>query len=325
MRVLSLIGICLLVSSCGFEYLTDIRNDDVNAPGAAECGSCHVEQYSEWLQTAHAKAFSNEEFKDQSDNYQDEDCLFCHVPGEVLSPKREARQYNRSEGVTCVACHLHKQAMHGPHPSGALFSPHSIEKNSKVDSQLESSRICGVCHEGTYAQWEQQRKSNTYPTCHGCHGATVQRPHTKGTNFFSKLLVAFEPEHTVRSHYLMIPDQPGSAIGPELSIDKIENDTVYFTLLNGLPHDLPTGDFAEKELFLLANWWLADGVVTEKKKEKIPSILSPGEQTQITVILPDRGKSNELRVDLLRHDNSTEEINRIRSYSFSLPSSYLKN
>ena len=224
MRVLCLISLCFLITSCGFDHLTDISNDDIEVPSAAECGSCHVEQYSEWLKTAHAKAFISEKFKVQSDDYQDEECLFCHIPGEVLSAKREARRYNRNEGVTCVSCHLYKQAMHGPHTSGAPFSPHSIEKNSRVDSQLQSSQICRVCHEDTYEQWQQQRKSKSYPTCHGCHGVSVQRPHTRGTNFFSKLLVFFEPEHTVRSHYLIIPEQSGSAIGPELSIERVEND-----------------------------------------------------------------------------------------------------
>ncbi len=323
MRVLCLIVLSLFTTSCGFDHLTDIRSDDVEAPSAAECGSCHVEQYSEWLQTAHAKAFTSEEFKAQSDDYQDEECLFCHVPGEVLSSERAARQYNRNEGVTCVSCHLYKQAMHGPHTSGALFSPHSIEKNSRVDSQLQSSQICGVCHEDTYEQWQQQRKSKSYPTCHGCHGASVQRPHTKGTNFFSKLLVYFEPQHTVRSHYLIIPEQDGSAFGPELSIERTENDTIHFALFNSLPHDLPTGDFAEKDLFLHVNWQSADGSVAIVKKEKIVSVLSPGEKTQIAVTLPDRGESVELRVNLFRYDNAIVAIHPIRSYSFPFPSSDL--
>jgi len=320
MRVLCLFSLCLLITSCGFDHLTDISNDDVDAPSAAECGACHVEQYSEWSKTAHAKAFSSEEFKAQSDDYQDEECLFCHVPGEVLSSERGARQYNRNEGVTCVSCHLYKEAMHGPHTSGALFSPHSIEKNSRVDSQLQSSQICGVCHEDTYEQWHQQRKSKSYPTCHGCHGTSVQRPHTKGTNLFSKLLVFFEPEHTVRSHYLIIPDQAGSAIGPELSIEKIENDTVHFTLFNTLPHDLPTGNFAEKDLFLHVNWQSAEGSVAVVKKEKIPSVLSPGEKTKIIVTLPAREDSAELLVKLFRYDNATAAIHPIRSYSFPFSS-----
>ena len=47
MRVLCLLSLCLLLTSCGFDHLTDIHNDDVEAPNAAECVSCHVEQYSE--------------------------------------------------------------------------------------------------------------------------------------------------------------------------------------------------------------------------------------------------------------------------------------
>ena len=75
--------------------------------------------------------------------------------------------------------HVHGQAMHGPHESGALFSPHAIAQNSVVNSRVDSSQLCGVCHEETYEQWQSQRVSKEYPTCRGCHGGPVERPTPK--------------------------------------------------------------------------------------------------------------------------------------------------
>lgn len=312
----------LVVSSCAFDNLTDIRSEDISAPRAEDCGSCHVEQYLEWQKTAHARAFVSTDFKSQSDDYQDEECLFCHIPGEVLNPDRKARSYNRSEGVTCVSCHLYEQTMHGPHSSGALFSPHSIAKNSKVDSQLDSSQICGVCHEETFEQWEQQRKQKDFPTCHGCHGATVKRQHTKGTNFFSKLLVSFEPEHSVRSHYLILPDPMENETGPDLLLSKIDGDIVHFSLNNSLPHDLPTGSFAEKELFFHFRWQ-GDEADSKQNKIVINSLLAPGEQYPFTLHFAQGESGRRLQVDLFRDDSSTGNIHLIRSYSFSLNSNRL--
>lgn len=111
---------CLLLTACGFDHLTAIHAQGVLAPTAEECGSCHVEQYTEWQKTAHARAFVSSEFKSRSDDDQEQDCLFCHIPGGVLDPARKVRWYNRSEGVTCVSCHLHKQSMHGPHDPTSL-------------------------------------------------------------------------------------------------------------------------------------------------------------------------------------------------------------
>lgn len=311
---LFLVILCLNITSCSFKHLTEVQNLDTSAPTAKECGSCHVEQYSEWQKTAHARAFISPEFKLQSNQYQDQDCLFCHSPGDVQNPDREARSFNRNEGVTCVACHLHNGAMNGPHKSGALFSPHAIAQNDKLNSRIDSSQLCGTCHEETYEQWQSQRLKKQFPTCHGCHGVSTTRTHTKGTGFFSNMLVAFEPEHKVRSHYLIIPDQPGQGIGPDLQLAEIENDTIQFSLTNSLPHDLPTGSFGEKELFLVLSWLPTDETAARKKIIIIPSVIAPGETKVFTTKLPKEGYRKGLSVDLFRFHESTEEDTLIRSY-----------
>ncbi len=318
MRFVALIMICLLMTSCGFSHLTKVQNQDSYAPTAKECGSCHVEQYAEWLQTAHARSFTSPEFKLQSDQYEEEECLFCHVPGGVQNPERMARSYNREEGVTCLSCHLYKQAMHGPHESGALLSPHAIVQDSKVDSKKDSSQLCGVCHEETYEQWAEKRVIKQYPTCHGCHGTVVERPHTKGTNFFSNILVTFEPVHKVRSHYLNIPKLTGQGIGPEIEIQSIDDAGIHFSLINSLPHDLPAGSYGEKELFIVVSWSQADGKVVDKKKIIISSVLAPDQKTSFDTAFNKGAHSQTLSVELFRFHHSTKKITLIRSYLFAM-------
>jgi len=306
------------MTSCGFSHLTTVQNQDSHAPTAKECGSCHVEQYAEWQQTAHARSFVSPEFKLQSDQYEDEECLFCHVPGGVQNPERVARSYNRDEGVTCISCHLHKQAMHGPHQSGALFSPHAIAQNNKLNSKMDSSRLCAVCHEETYEQWQVQRAIRHYPTCHGCHGKAVERPHTKGTNFFSSILVAFEPVHQVRSHYLNIPNLPGQGIGPEVELESMDDGSIRFTLINSLPHNLPTGSYGDKELYIVLSWLQADGEVVEKKKIILSAVLAPGQIKNFNIDVIKEGHGQTLIIELFRFHQSTGKTTLVRSYPFAM-------
>ncbi len=314
LRHIFLITLWLAMSSCGFKHLTEIQNRDTSAPTAKECGSCHVEQYQEWQKTAHARAFTSSAYKLQSDQYQDQDCLFCHTPGDIQNPDREARSYNQNEGVTCIACHLHNGAMNGPHESDALFTPHAIVQNDTLNSKTGSSKLCGTCHEETYEQWQIQRLNKKFPTCHGCHGMPTTRSHTRGTGFLSNMLVAFETTHKVRSHYLVLPNRPGLGIGPDLQLAAIENDTIQFSLTNSLPHDLPTGSYGEKELFLVLSWLPTDETTAKKKIIVIPSVIAPGETKIFTAKLPKEGYNQQLFIELFRFHESTGEDTLIRSY-----------
>ena len=317
MRFVCLAGFILLFTSCSFNYLTAIKDNDTSAPTARQCGSCHVVQYAEWKETAHAGAYTSVSFKEESDNYRDQDCLFCHAPGEILNPVQNIRQYNRDEGVTCVSCHLFKEAMQGPHDSGALFSPHAVIKNRKLDSRQESAVVCGVCHEETYEQWQEQSEKKPYPQCLVCHGAAVRRPHTKGTNIFSKVLVAFEPEHDVRSHSLVLSNHFGKGNGPDMRLTGQDGDTFSFSLVNSLPHDLPTGSFAEKELFIQFRWQDAGTAMPDGKEKFVVPLLAPGEQYDFTVTLFKRPQEAILQLSLLRIAASTGRISLIRSWFFT--------
>ncbi len=317
MRTLFLSILCLILSSCTFGYLTEIDNQDSSAPTAKDCGECHVDQYGEWQQTRHAQAFTSVEFKQQSAYYQDSDCLFCHVPGDVLNPEREPRQYNREEGITCVSCHLHDKAMQGPHESGGLISPHAVARNPMLDSKADSAQLCGTCHHETYEQWldQQEITNNQYPTCLGCHGAPVKRSHTRGTNLFSRLLVSFEPQHEVQSHLLMLPGQRNPEAAPEVHLTQNQPEQIFFTLTNTLPHDLPTGSFGEKYIMVTARR-IKDQTILATNTMSLLSVLPPGQSVRLSLSLPPGTPGHTLQIDLKRLHRSTNTATLIRSYPF---------
>lgn len=317
MRILILFIFCTLLGSCGFSHLTKTTNQDTTAPTAKECGSCHVDQYSEWQKSRHAQAYNNKQFKQQSDHYTDTDCLFCHIPGDVQDPKRQTRSYNLNEGVTCVSCHLHDQAMQGPHDSDGMPDPHAVAKNSKVNSKLDSSELCGTCHLETFEQWqEEQHKSVTrFPTCHECHGAPMTRTHTKGTNLFSNILVALEDEHEVRSHHLMLPGQIEGTVALIVELVQDENNKVTFTITNNLPHDLPTGSFGEKQILVRLRRLEGAGVLATTT-QLLPTVLSPGQSHTMTLSLALGDQSKHIQIRLLRRDGSGQQLTLIRAYHF---------
>ncbi len=47
---------------------------------SADCGRCHAAIYKEWQHSAHAAAFTREEYKVASRGHKQADCLRCHVP-----------------------------------------------------------------------------------------------------------------------------------------------------------------------------------------------------------------------------------------------------
>ena len=275
-----------------------------------------MDQYAEWQKSRHAKAFTSKEFASQSDHYADSDCLFCHVPGDVLDPKQQTRQYNRQEGVTCISCHLHDQAMQGPHVTDGLFSPHAVDQNNKVNSRLDSPVLCGVCHVETFEQWqEQQQGQDLFPTCHGCHGAPVTRRHTKGTNMFSSLLVAFEDEHEVRSHHLMLPGHLENVMAPQIRLLSDTDDGVTLEILNTLPHDLPTGSFGEKQMRIQLQR-LRNGDELDRISRDIPEVLSPGQRLVMTLRLRHAELSRQIQVSLLRLHGTTHTTTLIQRITY---------
>lgn len=311
----------LFLTSCGFSRLTEIHDQDIEAPTAKECGSCHADQYAEWQKSSHARAYISREYRKQTDDYQEESCLFCHIPGDIQNPDQEVRRYNLEEGITCVSCHLHDGAMQGPHQSGALFTPHAIAQSPLHDAKRNSSKLCGICHQETYDQWQEQRQGDRFPPCLICHGAPVERRSSQGSGFFSDLLVSFEPVHQVRSHHMVLTSQSNKGVYPDLQVEWFDTNKISITLNNTLPHDLPAGSFGDKHIFAAISRTSLDcqGVCEADKIGHIDfaDILPPGEKIEVTAVLPDMDHIDSLVIDLYRYHQSTNSADIIHSYIFS--------
>jgi formate-dependent nitrite reductase cytochrome c552 subunit len=120
----------------------------VSYVGPDACITCHDEQYEEWNDTAHSKAYSDPEFQAAwEENGNPVDCLQCHTTGFDES----TGEYS-FEGVTCESCHEAGFTM-------------------QVDTSPE---LCGSCHTGEwgrakYEKYTEGIHAGSDVTCVSCH------------------------------------------------------------------------------------------------------------------------------------------------------------
>lgn len=234
----------------GFSHLTAVDAEQHIGPTSADCGKCHGKQYREWQGSAHNLAWTDPLYLEATDEYDDDSCFSCHIPGSIFDKQLRARSYNRDEGVSCVSCHLNNGAMYGPHDASGLVTPHPVQPDTNF---FKSSALCGICHQATYSSWQENvagQQNTQVRQCQQCHMSLVKRTATQGTNIFSRLLVSFEKQHQVRSHTIVLShmaDFPGA-----VKITMQQTAPFRLSITNQLPHDLPGGEFMASaiELFI---------------------------------------------------------------------------
>jgi hypothetical protein len=231
-----------LAGCASFEHLTTVVN---RIPEARECGKCHVEIYREWAQSDHAKAYTNPEFRQATDDYAFESCVSCHAPEPAVTDRApRARGSHREEGITCVCCHLEQGELTGPIEPTGKVTPHPVGIRPEF---YRSGKICATCHEGTFDEWNMA--AGKKEICQQCHMEVVVRKVTQPTEAISHLLVAAEKTAILRRHDFSIL---GDYIrGKILTVRGKRKDSVLtLRITNNLPHDLPTGDFGFRVLDL---------------------------------------------------------------------------
>lgn len=126
--------------------------------GASKCKTCHKkpevgEQFTTWEKTKHAGAFATlagekamEIAKAKGiDNPQEADaCLKCHVTGHGVAAEFLGPKYDKTEGVTCEACHGAGGAYYKKTTMVALMSG-EIEGDS-VGLVTPDEKTCTGCH-----------------------------------------------------------------------------------------------------------------------------------------------------------------------------------
>ena len=170
------------------------------------CSKCHYRYYTEWSGSMHAYASRDPLFVALNQRWQDEAnvgtfCASCHAPvavrtGATLDGTNLASLPERLQGVTCYACHNVNQITNTHNNSnrlandsvmrGALSSAMPNEAHQSAYSslhdrtQLESSKLCGSCHdvvnghavaiERSFAEWQASAFAGSNgSTCGQCH------------------------------------------------------------------------------------------------------------------------------------------------------------
>jgi hypothetical protein len=307
LKKILLIALCLAFSGgcASFQHLTTYQEDKKEGPQAADCGSCHVLQFKEWSDSAHAHAYQNVSFQEAFHDSGGEECLGCHAPLEIRQGNTEARSFNRDEGVTCISCHLSQGRMHGPHKSSALLHPHPVQDE---DNFYLSVEICAACHGETYNEYRAIAERKEVPACLACHAATRQRTASQGTNFFSNALVAFEDEVSTRSHRISLDNMELASGSIHLAVLGLEHTLpkgrVEIVITNNLPHNLPTGTFGEKNIKVTVRLLQAKKVLVENvaivSNEQMP--LMNGDVKRVAIALADTIQhADSLEIRLERH------------------------
>ena len=317
---LGLTALLCLAACSPFAHLTEADNTlgEAHGPKAAECGQCHIEQFDEWQHSAHAQAFVNSRFQAALTGEGDDSCLGCHVPDSVLTNggPPAPRSYQREDGVSCVACHLSQGAMTGPEPESGLFPPPPIAVQPEF---FRNSSLCGTCHTETFSDWQASRDTQpATPTCQECHMPQIVRTATKGSNLFSKGLVAFEESRPTRRHTFGLAHLAGmdGAVRMELAgWQPAPLNLLQLSLTNTLPHALPTGSFRSRQAHLTVCLYSPDRTLLAKNLVPLTGEnlepLQAGEQRQIVIRLaptqaPPTGSMLTMELRLAPLGNQTE-------------------
>jgi hypothetical protein len=198
---------CVLLTACASNLSTPTQTENrllYQYESSAQCKECHIEQYQEYSDSMHAKAFANPLFSAQYFNEvvpraqrdprhipEARKCIACHAPvvfmnytGLVSSPA----QANRFEtGVTCDFCHtLVGFAENGDYkqePSGKKQGPYQITGSTSLHSEysgyMQVGDFCGRCHNATshfglktvstYDEWRKSGYGIRGVVCQECH------------------------------------------------------------------------------------------------------------------------------------------------------------
>lgn len=143
------------------QYSISFANQTPKYVGARKCKSCHSDQFRIWSESRHAIAFKmlgSEKAKQIAksskmigDVHEAAACLKCHVTGYGEPDNNFTASYNKTEGITCEACH-------GP---GSLY----------LKAMAKDKRKYGSDPETTVGGWIKLGLIKPVKaTCLSCHG-----------------------------------------------------------------------------------------------------------------------------------------------------------
>jgi hypothetical protein len=153
---------------------------------SASCRDCHAQIFQEWSESWHARAWSDPEVRQLSNDFQNADCIDCHAPRPVfetgVGQRVLPRASRRAEGVDCIACH--RLSGETSSVAGTRDVP-SAPCRPKATPELASAQLCAGCHDqhATVRQWLASEYAARGIDCIACHmrerveGSSERRHH----------------------------------------------------------------------------------------------------------------------------------------------------
>jgi hypothetical protein len=308
-RAAALVTLLLAACRVPVPFAERVFFGDRAMPRAADCERCHQEVYREWEGSRHADAFRHEGFQAASAGAREPACVACHAAAPLRADAAPAPRANRlEEGVTCITCHLAPDsgagrfAMRGP---VSRTSPVEVHPVIERDPLYRSSALCGSCHRTTLAEWQAAPEpAEGRSTCQECHMPAVRRKVESPNDahpssaFFSALGDAQE----LRRHGFAVPEPTPEQVRLEARVEEAADGSprLRVALHNGLPHDLPTGEFGRRELRIVARW--PGGAAGLHRVRREGEALPAGAVWQGEVALPRQARGAEVAASLERWD-----------------------
>ncbi|MFA0773920.1 MAG: hypothetical protein KEFWMYNX_001952 [Candidatus Fervidibacter sp.] len=258
------------------------------------CQACHRTETVEWLQSAHAKAWTSDAFIATTDNRTRKDCLHCHAPDRILvtgfGKEPSLRNESLEHGVDCVACH---EDAHGAHHGtlGTVTDKHPTVKNERFGTVEQ----CATCHAkfGTVDEFKGTKWASDPKSCVTCHMPTTKRP-----------IALDSPERPAHVHTFKGADpemfRKGVKVETNVSGDRL---TVRLTSVE-VGHNFPTG--IDTIVAVVDVQIVSDGKVITKHQTLLAddrerggsdTRLKPGETREIVV--PLQGAKGEAVIRIL--------------------------
>ena len=268
--------IILLLAGCRLSYTKypELAATGTDKVSAERCRECHTAIYEEWSTSPHSRAYSNQLFKELTNNYQITACLNCHAQESAFDQEPQLRTVFLSEGVQCQTCHLQEGKLQGPVEQHLPFNIHPIQEKNEL---YLKSDLCGKCHKKTFEEY--QRSGMTKKTCQDCHMPAVTR-----TIIDDLPWVWVKSEFKFRRHTFEI--KKADAIEGELTMSLTLNTQIPPTgrvvIKNvSIPHNIPTGAYGYHVLQLTLNLLDFVGDTEEKKTiyltQELKTSIQPGE------------------------------------------------
>lgn len=208
----------------------------IDLPSLTACGRCHLDVFDEWSNSLHAKAWTNDNVRIATKDFEMRDCRNCHSPMPSLANVNATptfRDFNRDDGVHCLSCHGVDGGVAATRDVSAPCNPRRVEGFGNYMS-------CNPCHQPTHDAVAEYVTSQAFAKgvqCVNCHMPEVPREGGRPGRFHGP-------------HGGLNPDFAKSGVRTEAHI---KEGTLVVTLRNQTGHKFP-GEIPSRSFVVLVSF-----------------------------------------------------------------------